>query len=141
MENLNESQEKEMIDLCEQMLARSYCPYSKFAVASVLVAESGKIFTGCNVENASYGLCICAERTAAVKAVSEGFRKFRYCFVLTRSVNKVAPCGACRQFLAEFGLDLTLYLVGSDRKYIKCQLRDLLPNAFTPAELESGIAS
>lgn len=61
------------------------------------------ISIGCNVENASYGLAICAERTAAVKAVSEGHQKFRACFVMTRSPNRIAPCGACRQFLAEVG--------------------------------------
>lgn len=120
---------------------------------------------GCNVESASYGLAICAERTAAVKAVSEGFRKFKACFVTTRSPSKVLPCGACRQFLAEvscpkemslfgaltcytntshhpptkFGLDLQLYLIGSDGTYEIKTLREVLPNAFTPAELDSGV--
>lgn len=65
-----------------------------------------KLASGCNVENASYGLAICAERTAAVKAVSEGYKKFKYCFVLTNAPSSVAPCGACRQFLAEVTIDI-----------------------------------
>lgn len=96
-------------------------------------------FVGCNVENASYGLCICAERTAAVKAVSEGHLKFIACMVLTNAPKRIAPCGACRQFLAEFGCDMDIYMVSNDLIHEKRKLSELLPLAFTPSELESGL--
>lgn len=129
---------EECISLCEKTLEKSYSPYSKFAVACVLITSCGQKITGCNVENASYGLTICAERTAVTKAISEGYRKFEACFVMTRSPKSVAPCGACRQFLAEFNLDINLFLVDSKRKFLEYKLRDLLPLAFTPLELDSG---
>ncbi len=107
----------------------AYCKYSSFAVGAALLTESGEIYTGCNIENASYSLCICAERIAFGKAVSEGHRKFRAIAIVGGSEDSETdcpPCGACRQFMAEFcNADFEIYL--AEKKYL---LRELLPNAF-----------
>eukprot|EP01136_Pigoraptor_vietnamica_P005349 Opistho-1_new@36841 len=116
---------------------QAYCPYSNFRVGAALLADDGTIFTGCNVENSSYGLAICAERTAYVKAVSEGRRKFRAIAVATDVVNKYcSPCGACRQFLAEFGLDTIVALSKPDLTFQTYTVADILPLAFTPEHLK-----
>eukprot|EP01137_Pigoraptor_chileana_P022658 Opistho-2@87776 len=115
----------------------AYCPYSNFRVGAALLTEDGKIYLGCNVENSSYGLAICAERTAYVKAVSEGHRKFRAIAVATDVQNKYcSPCGACRQFMAEFGLETALYLSKPDLTFQMYTVGDLIPLAFTPEHLK-----
>jgi len=108
----------------------AHAPYSKFRVGAALLTKSGQVYTGCNVENASYGLTICAERVALTKAVSEGHRQFQAIAVVCPSA-KPTPCGACRQFLAEFG-DLEIICADS-RKLKRVQsyrLSELLPHAF-----------
>ena len=117
----------------------SHSPYSKFRVGAALLTETGEIIDGCNVENASYGLSICAERTALVKAVSMGFKKFP-AIAVTADLNQfLSPCGACRQFIAEFGLDCDVYLVKSDLSYKKIGISELLPLPFTSSKLESKL--
>jgi len=109
---------------------RSYSPYSKFAVGAALLATAGEIFTGCNVENCSYGLTICAERTAACTAVAAGRREFT-ALALALSGGGT-PCGACRQFLAEFSPNLPIYIVDADApgKVLETSLDVLLPGRF-----------
>lgn len=121
------------------MMERAYSPYSKFRVGAALLAEDGVRFGGCNVENVSYGLTICAERTAMVKAVSEGHRKFR-AMALSSDLaeSHVTPCGACRQFLAEFGRDWPIILTKPDRSYIIRKVGDLLPDSFVPEYLTNA---
>lgn len=123
--------------LIERALAArqwAYAPYSRYRVGAALLASSGKIYDGCNVENAAYGSSICAERTALVKAVSEGERRFEAAAVATD--NGGSPCGACRQMLSEFGLDLEILLLDGEGKAAReTTLRDLLPDAFTPDSL------
>ena len=114
----------------------SHSPYSKFRVGAALLTDTGEIIDGCNVENASYGLSICAERTALVKAVSMGFKKFPAVAVSTDMEEFIAPCGACRQFISEFGSSCDVYLVKSDLSDKKINISELLPLAFTSAELE-----
>lgn len=114
----------------------SHSPYSKFRVGAALLTDTGEIIDGCNVENASYGLSICAERTALVKAVSMGFKKFPAVAVSTDMEEFIAPCGACRQFISEFESSCDVYLVKSDLSYKKINISELLPLAFTSAELE-----
>jgi cytidine deaminase len=114
---------------CE-LRERAYVPYSHFPVGAVLVAEDGRTFEGVNVENGSYGLTICAERTACVRAVSEGARRFTAIGVSTHdSASTGSPCGACRQFLSEFGLDLVV-VYRREGEVVAEPLSALLPAAF-----------
>jgi len=112
---------------------KAYAPYSDFAVGAALLAKSGRVYTGCNVENASYGLSICAERTAVFKAVSEGERDFEALAVVTE--KGVTPCGACRQVLMEFGEDIQVIVADETGGYRVFSLQELLPEAFIPEHL------
>jgi cytidine deaminase len=113
---------------------RAYAPYSNFRVGAALESSDGAVFLGCNVENASYGLTICAERAAVCAAVSAGATRFRRAVVVSDVDPPAAPCGACRQVLAEFGLDLPIDAVGSTGT-VRWRLSDLLPAAFGPEQL------
>jgi cytidine deaminase len=111
----------------------AHAPYSRYRVGAALLAGSGNVYSGVNVENASYGLGICGERTAYVKAVSEGETEFLAIAVVTD--NGGSPCGACRQFMAEFGLDTLVIQADKKLNYTLATVGDLLPDAFTPAKL------
>ena len=104
--------------------------YSKFKVGAALETNDGTIITGCNIENATYGLTICAERVAMFKALSEGHRKFRRVVVVAETDAPTPPCGACRQILWEFGGDLEVILANLRRETVRHQLKDLLPLPF-----------
>ncbi|MGA9350024.1 MAG: cytidine deaminase [Anaerolineae bacterium] len=121
--------------IAEAMKARekAHAPYSRFAVGAALLAKSGRIYTGCNVENASYGLSTCAERVAVFKAVSEGERNFEAIAIVTE--KGVTPCGACRQVLMEFGEDTQVIVANRAGEYRVFTLQELLPEAFTPKHL------
>jgi cytidine deaminase len=110
---------------------RAYAPYSKFRVGAALESEDGAVFTGCNVENASYGLTNCAERVAVGAAISAGRQSVRRLVIVSDSEPPAAPCGACRQVLLEFGLELEIVAVGS-RQTVRWQLADLVPSPFGP---------
>jgi cytidine deaminase len=112
---------------------RAYAPYSHYHVGAALEADDGAIYAGCNVENASYGLTICAEQAAVCAAVAAGARAFRRAVVVSDSDPPAAPCGACRQVLAEFG-DLELSAVGPKRT-LRWRLAELLPAAFSREQL------
>ncbi len=123
-----------MMDLFEHALAarkRAYVPYSKFQVGAALLTEDGTIITGCNVENASYSLCNCAERTALFRAIAEGHKHFRSMTVVADTPQAVSPCGACRQVMAELcpaDMPVTLYNLQGSKKLVT--VADLLPFAF-----------
>lgn len=123
-----------LIDLANEARRRAYAPYSGYTVGAALRAQSGRIFTGVNVENAAYPTTMCAERVAVFKAVSEGERAFDVIAVVT--ANGGAPCGGCRQVLSEFGMD-TIVLIGDGegRLLKQCTVGDLLPEAFSPDHL------
>ena len=113
----------------------SYSPYSKFPVGAAVLTGSGKIFTGCNVENASYGLCNCAERTAIFTATAAGERKLKAVVVYTPTKTATSPCGACRQVINEFGPDALMLSVCDSAHKIETTLPALLPAAFGPKNL------
>lgn len=128
--------DRELVERAFSMLERSYCPYSRFPVGAALLCEDGTVFTGCNVENAAYGSTICAERTALVKAVSEGRRGgFTRLAVAGRGEDYCWPCGACRQMLFEFAPDLTVLAARGDGSFAGLPLSELLPRAFGPGAL------
>ncbi len=125
---------RELIDAAATMLPRAHCPYSKYQVGAALLAKDGSVFTGCNVENASYGLTLCAERAAVGAAVAAGCRAFAAIAVVSNDAPPSFPCGACRQVLAEFcAPDLPVHVAtaGTPGAYETCTLKDLLPKAFS----------
>ncbi len=117
--------------------AKSYSPYSGVKVGAALETEEGKIFSGCNIENVSYGLSNCAERTAIFKAVSEGFTRFRRIAIITEKSETSYPCGACRQVLAQFSPGMEVILASERGKRRIFKLRELLPHSFSPQELRA----
>ena len=132
---MNAQEEEALIEAARAAREFAYAPYSGFSVGSALQTRSGRIFTGCNVENASYGLTICSERVALTKAVSEGERDFTALAIC--AVGAPAPCGACRQVLHEFSSDLSLVLFDpQDGARKKADLSTLLPWAFERASLD-----
>ena len=123
-----------LVRAAEAARRHAHAPYSRYHVGAAVETEDGAIYAGCNVENASYGLTICAERAAVCAAVAAGARKIRRAVVVTDSDPPGAPCGACRQVLAEFGLDMEVMAIGPARR-MRWTLRDLLPDAFTSEAL------
>jgi len=119
-----------LIAAAQAAQAHAYAPYSSFRVGAALEAADGTVYTGCNVESASYGLTICAERAAVAQAVVQGAREFRRIVVVSDSEPPATPCGACRQVLAEFGLNLEVQVVGPQSRHA-WRLDELLPHAFT----------
>lgn len=113
---------------------QAYAPYSGYRVGAALLGRSGRIYTGCNVENAVYPLGLCAERAALVKAVSEGEREFIAIAVVTE--NSGTPCGACRQVLREFGEDIVVLIADTQGNYYQTTVRELLPRSFGPEFLK-----
>lgn len=105
----------------------AYAPYSGFQVGAALETDGDKVFEGCNVENLSYGLTICAERSAVFSAIASGYRKFKKIVIVADSVEPVTPCGACRQVLAEFSDNMEVISINLDGKRFHSQLSELLP--------------
>jgi cytidine deaminase len=114
---------------------KAFAPFSHFLVGAALEAEDGTIVTGCNVESASYGLTICAERVAVFKGVSEGFHRFNRVAVVADTDTPTPPCGACRQILWEFAPDAEVLLANLSGKVVRFTMRDLLPAAFDARQL------
>lgn len=122
-----------LIEVAANARKYAHAPYSRYRVGAALLAGSGNVYSGVNVENASYGLAICSERTAYVKAVSEGEREFIAIAVVTD--NGGSPCGACRQFMSEFGLDTVVIQSDAQGRYTLTTVGALLPEAFMPDTL------
>ena len=122
--------DRELMSRAKAASMNAYAPYSRFSVGAALECEDGTVYTGCNVENAALGSTICAERTACVKAVSEGRRSFRRLAIYADSENWCTPCGACRQFLSEFSSDLEILCSKAGGRYVSYKLSELLPHTF-----------
>jgi len=119
---------------------RAYAPYSNFLVGAAVVGEDGSVHTGANVENASYGLSICAERVAASAAVAAGVRRLDRVAVVSSAEEPASPCGACRQFLFEFNPDIVVTSEGRNGRRRSWRLSELLVDGFGPASLDPGAA-
>ncbi|XP_060599561.1 cytidine deaminase-like [Ruditapes philippinarum] len=134
---MEQEQVKSLVKASHEAKNNSYSPYSKFRVGAALLCQDGTVIKGCNVENASYGLSICAERTALVKAISDGHKQFKAIAIASdMSSSMIAPCGACRQFLVEFGVDWDVYMTKPDHSYKNMKTGDLLPLCFVPDSLD-----
>jgi cytidine deaminase len=123
-----------LVDAARAAQQQAYAPYSRFRVGCALEADDGRVFLGCNVENASYGLTICAERAAVCAAVAAGVRRFRRAVVVSDADPPAAPCGACRQVLSEFGPDLRVDAVSAAGS-VTWTIAELLPAAFGKEQL------
>lgn len=123
--------DRELIEQAKKAMQYAYVPYSKFKVGAALLSKNGTVFTGCNIENASYGATCCAERTAILKAVSEGERAFQKIAVVSSSSNLTPPCGICRQVLLEFMPDGVVILENENQEIISYTVKELLPIGFT----------
>lgn len=122
--------EKDLIEAAASVRENAFAPFSNFRVGSALETDDGQIITGCNVESATYGLTVCAERIAIWKAVSEGKRKVKQIAVVADTEELTPPCGACRQIIWEFGGDIPVMMANLDGKVETVQMKDLLPRAF-----------
>jgi len=125
---------EELISLAKKACSNAYALYSKFNVGAALLTKNGKIFTGSNIENASYGATVCAERVAIFKAVSEGEREFESIAIYTNTDELSFPCGICRQVMIEFSKDLIIILSNEKEKKIYT-LKEILPYPFTNEDL------
>jgi cytidine deaminase len=130
--------DSELIKKARRARERAYAPYSKFKVGAALLTKSGKVYVGANVENAAYGLTVCAERVAIFKAVTNGERSFLKIAVVAEKDEPVAPCGACRQVLSEFASDLKIICANLDGKTQKYTLRELFPEAFEKSKTDAS---
>lgn len=129
--------DKSLTIIANEMLEMAYVPYSKFPVGAALLTKDGKIFSGCNIENASFSLTNCAERTAIFKAVSEGVRDFEKLIVTANTTGPVSPCGACRQVIAEFcEPGMPVILTNKTGDVFETTVAELLPGAFTEKDME-----
>nr|WP_328588702.1 cytidine deaminase [Litchfieldia alkalitelluris] len=125
-----------LIQEAKKAREKAYVPYSKFAVGAALLDDAGTVYHGCNIENAAYTMCNCAERTAIFKAVSEGVRKFKAMAVIADTDGPVSPCGACRQVISELlQQDTEIILTNLKGNYMETTAEKLLPGAFSPEDL------
>ncbi len=120
---------RELLDISLENRKSSYSPYSKVTVSAVLLCNDGEVFKGVNVENASYGATICAERSAIVSAISNGRTEFKAIAISSNLDEYITPCGICRQFIFEFGSDIDIIL-GDEKDYKVYKISELLPNGF-----------
>lgn len=132
---MSEKALKELEAAAKSASAHSYSPYSGFAVGAAVLTEDGRVYSGANVENASYGLSNCAERTAIFKAVADGARAIKLVVVYTPTSEPATPCGACRQVIREFGPDAVCVSTCDSERRFEATLRDLLPDSFGPENL------
>lgn len=131
-----EINEEQLIEEAKRGRERAYVPYSRFKVGAALLGRSGKVYHGCNIENAAYSMCNCAERTALFKAYSEGETEFAALAVVADTARPVPPCGACRQVISELCRpDMVVLMTNMNGDVQRITVKDLLPGAFSPEDL------
>lgn len=135
---VSDEQLSELREGAVRAAANAWCPYSRFRVGAALLTEDNSVFAGCNVENASSGLTICAERNAVFQAVADGQRAFKMIVVYTPTATSTTPCGACRQVLAEFAPDAEVICVSDGPDVLRSRVSELLPMSFNADQLASG---
>lgn len=128
---------EELKAIAIDMLEKAYCPYSHFPVGAALECEDGSVYSGCNIENASYPVGLCAERTAMSKAISEGHRRFKRIVIATNTTGVASPCGMCRQFMLEFSPDMEVICMNAKRESETYLLRDMLLHGFNGGSLSN----
>jgi cytidine deaminase len=133
---VNNKTKKELIKRATEAREKAYVPYSEFPLGAALLTEDGEIFTGSNIENATYGLTNCAERTAIFKSVSEGYNNIEAVLIVSDTDKPVTPCGSCRQVISEFGGQIEVIMVTLDGKEISRQINELLPGPFKQEDME-----
>ncbi|PKR78815.1 cytidine deaminase [Halalkalibacillus sediminis] len=130
---------EELVSAAKEMLDQAYVPYSKFPVGAVLLTKNGKLYKGCNIENAAYPVACCAERVAIFKAISEGEREFEALAVIANTKRPVPPCGSCRQVMSEFfDQDMKVIISNKDMETQETSVQELLPFSFDPQDLMDG---
>jgi cytidine deaminase len=132
---------KALQEKAQELLHHAYAPYSRFRVAALVVGNTGQCYSGVNVENASYGLTMCAERVAIGNAITAGERQILKVLVMTDTPSFTFPCGACRQVLREFGTDIRIVLATLSGKSYSTSLKKLLPHSFGPENLQPDSSS
>lgn len=137
MSNLSPETIDRLVEAASEVRQKAHAPYSKFAVGAAVLDAKGRVHVGCNVENASYGLSVCAERHAVAAAVAAGAGEIDALAVVTGTEPPSSPCGACRQVLVEFG-DFTVILANTAGERVVTRVSELLPDAFTPDSLSVG---
>ncbi|XP_043977312.1 cytidine deaminase b [Gambusia affinis] len=140
--HLSQDEVNELIHQSHKAKEFSYSPYSKFRVGAALKTRDGRVFTGCNVENACYNLGVCAERNVIAKAVSEGYKDF-IAIAIASDMEKefISPCGGCRQVMREFGGKWDVYLTKLNKSYEKMTVDELLPRSFGPDDLSKKVSN
>lgn len=128
--------DKELVNIAKEAVENAYAPYSHFKVGAALLAKDGRVFQGCNIENASYGATNCAERTAIFKAVSEGYREFEKIAIVASSGEYASPCGICRQVLFEFLPEGKVILDSDEKGMVTFTVRELLPLGFRGEDIK-----
>ena len=121
----------ELLEMADKAMKNAYAPYSGFSVGAALLCSDGTVYTGCNVENASYGAANCAERTAIFKAVSEGHRDFSAIAIVSSGGGETYPCGICRQVMAEFAPNLRVILRNTEKEPVSYNFKDMMPYIFS----------
>jgi len=129
---------RELVKTAQQAQCNAYAPFSKFKVGAALLSKDGKIFTGCNIENSSYGLTICAERVAVFKAISLGVSEFKAIAIVSDCLGFTYPCGACRQVLSDLTENIDFILMNKKKQVKILKLNSLLPFAFTAKDLSQS---
>ncbi len=123
--------DKELLEIADKAMENAYAPYSKFKVGAALLCSDGTVFTGCNIENASFGATNCAERTAIFKAVSEGYRDFEAIAIVSSGGGETYPCGICRQVMGEFAPKLRIILRNENGEPTEYNFMDIMPKFFS----------